>query len=137
MTDSISSGDAFDVAKRALNGLSARRDMIGQNIANVDTPGYKAQEVSFEGVLKQTIDKTSNKISPVALKTTKARHLQGGASSTELLQAGYRQGGSSRADGNNVDIDQELTQMTETGIRYQAISQAVSKKFSLLKNLVR
>jgi flagellar basal-body rod protein FlgB len=137
MVDSISSGDAFDVAKRALNGLSARRDMIGQNIANVDTPGYKAQEVSFEGVLKQTIEKTFDRIPPVALKTSKGRHLQGGSSAADLLQVGYRQGGSARADGNNVDIDQELTQMTETGIRYQAITQAVSKKFNLIKSLVR
>jgi flagellar basal-body rod protein FlgB len=133
MIDSITSGDAYDIAKRALDGLSARRDMIGQNISNVDTPGYKAQEVSFEGVLKQTINKTSS----VALKTTKARHLQGATGGTNMLQVGNRQGGSSRADGNNVDIDQELIQMTETGIRYQAISQAVSKKLSLIKNLVR
>ncbi len=133
MTESITSGNAFEIAKRSLDGLSARRDMIGQNVANVDTPGYKAQEVSFEGVLKQTM----NKSLPKALKTTNDRHMQGSTGGSATVQVGQRQGGSSRADGNNVDIDQELTQMTETGIRYQAISQAVSKKFSLLKNLVR
>jgi flagellar basal-body rod protein FlgB len=134
MTDSINSGNAFDIAKRALDGLSARRDMISQNIANVDTPGYKAQEVSFEGVLKQAM----NDKPLMSMKTSNARHMQGGGiQGIGMVQVGNRQGGSTRADGNNVDIDQELTQMTETGIRYQAITEIVSKKLSLLKNLVR
>lgn len=133
MSDPISSGNAFEIAKRALDGLSARRDMIGQNIANVDTPGYKAQEVSFEGILKQSLNQSPN----MTMKTTNANHLQGSTGGIGAVQVGQRQGGSSRADGNNVDIDQELTQMTETGIRYQALSQIVSKKLSLLKTLVR
>lgn len=133
MSDPISSGNAFDIAKRALDGLSVRRDMIGQNIANVDTPGYKAQEVSFEGLLKQSLNQGTN----MTMKTTNSNHLQGTGGGTAAVQVGQRQGGSSRADGNNVDIDQELTQMMETGIRYQALSQIVSKKLSLLKTLVR
>lgn len=134
MSESINSGTAFEIAKRALDGLSARRDMISQNVANVDTPGYKAQEVSFEGTLKQVM----NDKPLMSMKTSNARHLQGGAlPGIGMVQVGNRQGGATRADGNNVDIDQELTQMTETGVRYQAVSQAVSKKLSLLKNLVR
>jgi flagellar basal body rod protein FlgB len=43
--------------------------------------------------------------------------------------------GALRADGNNVDIDVELGQMAETGLRYQALTQTVSKKLLLLKNL--
>lgn len=133
MVDSITSGESFEIAKRALDGLSARRDLIGQNIANVDTPGYKAQEVDFEGTLKNAMNKSPS----MSMKTTRTGHLQDTTGGTAMVQVGMRQGGATRADGNNVDIDQELTQMTETGIRYQAISQAVSKKLSLLKNLVR
>jgi flagellar basal-body rod protein FlgB len=46
-----------------------------------------------------------------------------------------RTGGSMRADGNNVDIDVELMEMTETGIAYQALTQAASKKLALLKSI--
>jgi flagellar basal-body rod protein FlgB len=122
--------DAFRTAKIALTGLSRRSDMISQNLANIDTPGYKAETVNFETAVKRALQGSGS----LSLSTTKAGHLAAPAD-TQAFISGFRQGGSERADGNNVDSNVELTQLTETGVRYAALTQLVNKKFSLLKTI--
>lgn len=123
---------ALTMAQSALQGLSSRRDVISQNIANVDTPGYQAKDVNFETTLQRALN--SSDVLP--LTTTNDRHVVGLKSETEnIFTTSNRQGGSTRADGNNVDIGQELEQMTETSVSFQAVTTAVSKKLSLLKTI--
>lgn len=132
MFDKLFSDFSFTVAKRALDGLTLRRDVLAQNVANVDTPEYKAKEVNFEATLQQAM--RGERRMPMA--TTHVGHQAASASDpSDLYQAGLRKGGSTRADGNNVDIDQELLQMAETGVRYQALTSVVSKKLNLLKTI--
>jgi flagellar basal-body rod protein FlgB len=131
MVDSITNNDTIRALNIALNGLSSQQEMIGQNLANVDTPGYHAQTVDFKSALRQVIQ-DRNKI---RLVTTNPTHLASSTVSTPI-QVSLRKGGTERADGNNVDIDTELTQMTETYIQYQAMSQLVSKKLAGLKYII-
>ena len=132
MSDPIFSDPAILTAQSALDGLALRQDAIGRNLANVDTPGYKAQEINFESALKRA----ENGLNGLALQITNAAHLTGLKSDPAALGlVTLRQGGSARADGNNVDVDQELSQMAETGIRFQALTQLVSKKLLLLKSI--
>jgi flagellar basal-body rod protein FlgB len=133
MTDPILGDSALNLASKAMDGLSYRRDVISQNVANIDTPGYHALELNFESTLNKTM-KSSPKLNMTRTNTSHQLSLNG---ASDPYQARLRSGGSERADGNNVDIDQELMQMTETGIRYNALSTAVSKKLSLLKNIAR
>jgi flagellar basal-body rod protein FlgB len=132
MIDAIFNNSALQAAQIALDGLALRRDLIAQNVANVDTPGYKSQEINFEETLQLALKRKN----PLALKTTNPGHLFMDENSL-LYQVGTRSGGTDRADENNVDIDLELSQLTETGVRYEAISNVVSKKFSLLKTIGR
>jgi flagellar basal-body rod protein FlgB len=131
MSDSLFADIAMRTAKSALEGLSLRQQAISRNLANIDTPGYQAQTVDFEETLKRL---TQNDGSLSLMKTDAAHRASPGAS-----QAGFslkiRPGGSFRADQNNVDIDIEMTDMSEVGIQYQAVSQAVSQKLLLLKTL--
>lgn len=123
---------AMLTAQSALDGLALRQDVIGRNLANVDTPGYKAQAVNFENALRRA----EAGLNTITLATTNAAHLDGLKSDpANLSLATLRQGGSARADGNNVDVDEELSRMAETGIRFQAITQLVSKKLLLLKSI--
>jgi flagellar basal-body rod protein FlgB len=133
MIQSLFNNSALQAAQAALDGLSLRRDLIAQNVANVDTPGYHSQEVNFEATLQKAL-KSKNQLS---LAATDPKHLLFESNSSFLYNVGNRTGGTERADGNNVDIDLELTQMTETGIRYDAISNVVGKKISLLKTIGR
>lgn len=130
MSDSLFSDTSSRVAKTALDGLSLRQQIISRNIANIDTPGYQAQTVDFQ----ETLARLSNNDNLLPLETTNEAHLTT-AESDALMSTSLRPGGTLRADQNNVDIDVEMADMSEAGIQYQAISQAISKKLLLLKTL--
>ena len=136
MTDSITNDRAIRAAAAALDGLSRQQELVGQNLANVDTPGYRAQSAEFQTARRRALqDEARPGLRAAALEVTQPGHLAV-QDRPDGIRLGFRQGGSLRADGNNVDIDVELSQMAETGIQYQAITQLVSKKLILLKNLV-
>ena len=131
MSGSLFSDNAIRSAKLALDGLSMKQGVISNNIANVDTPGYRAQEVDFDNVMKRALNNSGESCpgrKPIQIIW---------ASPTEKPYSEFKthQEVSSRADGNNVDIDTELMEMSLTGIQYQAVSQELSKKLSLLKTI--
>jgi flagellar basal-body rod protein FlgB len=133
MTDSLFSDYSYSIAKLALDGLSQRQMAISNNIANVDTPGYHAQTVDFKSVLKHV----TNQNELIGMKTTNPLHLTSTTDNSVRFFETKRPDGTERADGNDVDIDVELTDMSETGIEYQAVSQAVSLKLQLLKAIAQ
>jgi flagellar basal-body rod protein FlgB len=124
--------DGLHAARLALDGLSIRQQVISRNLANVDTPGYRSQMVDFETTIRRALDQDTG----VRLERTSAGHMSGPAGSMNL-RVTNRPGGILRADQNNVDIDTELVQMSETGIQYQAISQEISKRLQLLKAIAQ
>jgi len=97
---------ALDVA---LRGTSLRQQAIAQNIANVNTPGYRRQDVSFEDALGTAL--RANDRTEVALTTP----AQGVDSAAPI-----------RIDGNSVDMDTEAAGMARNGLQYEALV-AVSK----------
>lgn len=132
MSDSLFSDISFLTAKAALSGLSLRQQAISRNIANIDTPGFQAQTVDFQQSLARLVN--NNILLP--LEITNKAHLKT-AESESVISTSLRPGRTLRADQNNVDIDVELADMSEAGIQYQAISQAISKKLLLLKTLAK
>lgn len=131
MSDLISSDNTIRALRLALDGLSNRQEAIGSNLANVDTPGYKAQDVDFRSTLLKAVNSNQN----LQIASTNKAHLAA-PMPADRIQIQLRKGGTVRADGNNVDVDVELTEMTETVIQYQALSQLISKKFIGLKNII-
>lgn len=117
-------------AKMALDGLALRQELIGRNIANIDTPGYKALTVDFESALQRSI----KSLDPIQLKTTTGFHLTSRIRS-QIFEVKPQKGGIERADGNNVDIDAELASMAETGIRYEALSKSIDDKLKLIRTI--
>lgn len=134
MSNTIFSDDALRAASLALKGLSARQQVISSNIANVDTPGYSSKQLDFESTLKRTLNQTNSKI---AMAKTANGHLDSYSTVATLFNTTNRIGGTYREDGNNVDIDTELIDMSETNIKYQAISQGISSKLLLLKSIAQ
>jgi len=132
MSDSLFSDVSSVTAKAALDGLSQRQQAISRNLANIDTPGYQAETVDFQETLSRMVDDDTL----LPLTTTHEAHLTT-AESEPPFSVSLRPGGSYRADQNNVDVDVEMADMSEVGIQYQAISQAVSKKLMLLKTLAK
>lgn len=95
----------------ALDGLGARQRAIANNIANVNTPGYQAQRVSFEEALAESVAKGSGVTAPVT---------------RESLDP-------TRLDGNNVNLDTETLSNIDTVLRYQFASTAASHQFSVVR----
>ncbi len=121
------------VAQGWLRGLSSRQNAISENIANIDTPGYRAKEVAFESELRRAFNRSSTK-----LATTDAGHIA--ATSSRRDQLGVQEAQlltSQRLDENTVDIDQEMVKLSETQMRYQAAASALNTKIAILRNVIR
>jgi flagellar basal-body rod protein FlgB len=131
MSSSFVIDSTMQAAITALDGLGQRQNAISRNLANVDTPGYQAQTVNFEDTLKLALHAQNR----LPMEVTDASHLTGVASTPTAFTLVNRPGGSQRADGNNVDLDVEMTDMAQAGITYQALTQAVTRKFDLLKTI--
>jgi flagellar basal-body rod protein FlgB len=132
MSDPLFTDNATRAAKVALEGLSLRQQAISRNLANIDTPGYHAQTINFEKTLQHLLGHGGS----LPLRITDASH-QLSSEQGMRLSLSARAGGTLRADQNNVDVDVEMTEMSETGIQYQAVSQAISQKLLLLKTLAK
>ena len=107
----------------ALSLRSQRQTVLASNIANADTPNYKARDVDFGGALKAAMDKAGPSAG-ATLKTTASKHYpnppQNGttmADGTPLLYRGVVQGA---VDGNTVDMDVERNQFADNALRYEA-----------------
>ncbi len=111
-----------------------RQELHASNIANAETPGYKAKKLDFEDALARALDVDGQ----LAMKSSDSRHFNvGGGSFNNLQPEVYEDSnGIVSPDGNNVDRDQELAEMAENKILYDATVQLINKKLGLLKYAV-
>jgi len=116
----------------AMDGLSLRQRVISNNLANVDTPGFKASDVSFE----QQLARSLNPEPGLAMQTTHAGHLSTPAASPAGAQVTTRQSTSQRLDGNNVDLEREMVYLTETVLHFQAVSRVISRRLATLRTVI-
>ena len=110
-----------------LDGLSQRQSIISDNVANVDTPGYLTHDVPFESALLSAMQNDpfnqQGGLSQAGSDVPSA--LPGDITRTDLR---------TRNDGNNVDTNQQMTEMSRTTVVYQAATQLISNKFALLSS---
>lgn len=125
--------DVFRASRVALRGLTSRQEAITQNIANIDTPGYEAQTVSFEKAVQNVIDRDQS--GDLSIAKTNTAHLASPVSSSTGFMREYRTSSNYRADENNVDIDVEIMDMNETVMRYETITQLLARRYRLYKDV--
>lgn len=111
-----------------------RQELIASNIANAETPGYKAKKIDFEDALARALDTDEQQ----TLRTTDSRHFNvGGGGFNNLQPEIYEESnGVVSPDGNTVDRDQEMADMAENKIMYDASVQLLNKKLALMKYAV-
>lgn len=118
--------------KKALDAGALRQRVIANNIANVNTPNFKKSTVAFEGILKKALGRES-----IEMITTHPRHFGKTPLLAELQpEVNLNETTSMRTDGNNVDIDEEMTNLAANGIQYQATARELSERFSLLSFVI-
>ena len=127
--------DKLDAALRfhqeALSLRAGRQEILAANIANADTPGYKARDIDFSSELRRAVDQGRGTHS-VVLATTSARHVHAGstiASDADLL---FRLPSQSSVDGNTVEMDAERVNFADNAVRYEAGLTVISSKIKAL-----
>lgn len=117
--------------ERALDYSSLKQKIISQNIANVDTPNYKAKDVSFKTVLQNELDTSFNTY------RTDNRHIDFSDSSSSSTGIITQRNVQYNHNGNSVDMDKEMSNLATNQIYYNALIERLNGKFSTLQNVIR
>ena len=106
--------------EKSLGVSSLRYKVIANNLANIDTPGFKKSYVVFEDILRSAMDKSENfdKTRNIEPKVHRETH------------------SSLRVDGNNVDLEEEMTQLVMNTLNYNFTVQQLNKRLAMLKYVI-
>ncbi|HEY7790176.1 MAG TPA: flagellar basal body rod protein FlgB [Vicinamibacterales bacterium] len=109
---------------RRLTTSVARESVAAGNLANIDTPGYKARQVDFQSLL-------DGQLGGLSLDSTDPAHLSGETDPTTGTEVAS--GLPARRDGNTVQLDHELLSMTQASIDFSAAQTVLAEKFRLVR----
>jgi len=117
--------ELFDVTQialeRAMSGAQLRQQALANNLANVNTPGFKRFDVDFHGVLARTLERSPS-----------AGMLQG-----LRFQLERETNTSVRADGSNVDVEREMAALSENSLEYDALVSVARARLEMLQTAMR
>ena len=121
--------DYINLLTKAADASWKRETVISNNIANVDTPGYKRKDLNFQGVLTEELgrcrhESLDSKVSDVDLSRLDPQ--------IYVDSANY----SYRMDGNNVDIDTENVELASEQIRYEGLTDCINSEFERMKAVI-
>jgi len=113
--------------EKSMAALWQRAQLITHNIANGDTPGYKAKRLEFEGALRSALEANDMKTSPMSrsARISRINSLQPTVYADDSHQV--------RIDGNNVNIDSEQMELARVQLQYQAVRDRVNGHYTQLK----
>jgi len=106
--------------QQALSLMSRRQDILASNIANADTPGYKARDIDFSKELKNAMTQETRNNHPLTLALTSGKHIPGVVPKANDQQLLYRIPDQPSADGNTVDMDRERVNFADNNVKYQS-----------------
>jgi flagellar basal-body rod protein FlgB len=123
--------------EQGLKVRSQRQQVLATNIANADTPNYKAQDINFRTAMQSALSSDNMKVSSQSggLAVTQANHI--GTSSQGNAQVQARQQLQNSADGNTVDMDVEQAQFAENALQYETLVQMISGKFKKINSVLQ
>ena len=119
-------GNGILVSERSLDFLWKKQSVTAGNLANVDTPGYKAKYVTFEDMYRAKLEGASG---------DKERIRQAADSALWLVEESDTE--TARMDGNNVVADAEMTELTRAALQYQYAIQSVNGEISRLATVIK
>ena len=152
---------AIEVANLALDGLAARHRVLSANVANAQTPGYQRSDVVFEDQLKSIINIEDAKES-VKLANSAGMGINFNSNSLDSVNAVIPTGSDSAnmilasdsyksfkpvtladnspavtSDGNNINIEQEMTELMKNGTKYNVLSDVEAKMFKKMQEVIK
>lgn len=133
MIDKLLFNKTMNLMARGLDAASLRNQVIANNLANVDTPGFKRSDVLFEEELRRAMAGTQK----LQGRLTHEKHIPipevRNPENVVVPKIVTEHKTSIRNDGNNVDIDREMAQMAKNSIMYNALVQEINGEFRKMK----
>ena len=125
----------MDILMAGLDGTSKRYENISNNLANVNTPGFKKSTVDFESQLSDVI---ANRNTKLPLCKTNSKHMGKGAQSLKNFEPTLKihEDTSTRRDKNNVNPDVEMINLAKTSITYNALADRISGNLSKVQSVI-
>jgi flagellar basal-body rod protein FlgB len=117
--------------EHALNYSSAKQKVISQNIANVDTPNYKAKDVSFKAVFQDVMGQSFQ------AHKSDSRHYDFSSKPSRMPGIISKPNVNYNENGNSVDLDKEMADMATNQIYYNALTERINGKFNSLQSVIR
>lgn len=136
MDDKTIFGGTINLAAKSLDLRSKRHELLLSNIANADTPNYKA----FDLLVEKALSKLAPSAEQVPLHQTNPGHMPNGGISADNVRPEVLQLSTQftlRGDGNTVDMDREMAGLASNQLQYRLASQIIAKKFQGLKNVIK
>ncbi|MFG6148921.1 flagellar basal body rod protein FlgB [Halobacillus sp. B23F22_1] len=122
--------DTFTTLENSLNFSTKKNAAISDNIANVDTPGYKSKDVVFKEIL-------AGEMNGLQANRTNEKHLPFSTADNSQVKMIRKEGTTYNHNGNNVDIDKEMNDLAKNQIQYQALVDRLSGKFNSLESVIK
>lgn len=115
----IHSDTQVSILSRVLDAAALRHQVIAQNVANVNTPGFQRQDVAFADVFTEALEKSDPR--------------EAGRVQPRIIRA---EGGTVRQDGNNVDIDVEMGRLQQNALSFQVFLQIMSTRINQMRSAI-
>ncbi len=136
MIDPITFSDALLMVQKSLDSVAIRQEHIANNLANVDTPGFKRVEVSFQEQLKAALNPNTDaallwRTNPKHLPIAESIDLRNFKPSVTTISETI-----GRNDGNNVDLEMETAKLAENSLMYQSLTDVASRYLAGLKTAI-
>ena len=127
--------DTLSILEKSLDLRSKRQHVLASNIANIDTPNYKA----FDLIIEEEFGKTADPARNINLVRTHASHFAAttGAADQVRLKRAEPPEFTLRADGNTVDLDKTMGDLSENTLLFKTAAQIISRQFQALKNVIK
>lgn len=122
--------DYVNVLNKAADASWLRNEAIGNNLSNVDTPGYKRQDVAFEAVLKRELGNSIHQTTDAKVSALDMSRLN---PSITMDYSNY----SYRLDSNNVDVDAENAMLAANQVKYMGLMTSINQEFMNLQTVMK
>jgi flagellar basal-body rod protein FlgB len=113
----------FPTIERLLSWTSKRQQAMAANVANMDTPGYRAKDYSFE-----------QELSSIETSATSTMHITPWEDPNPARQ--YEVNTTVKPNGNSVDLEREMTEITKNGLQYITLVQYLNQKIKTLRTAI-
>ena len=124
----------IQIMEKALDLRARKHNLIASNIANMDTPNYKA----FELMVEDEMQRAGGNEKTLALSRTDKGHIgpDGPGAAPAVTRRQVNEGKPARVDGNTVDLDRSMAALSENSLLYNVSAQIIARKFNGLKNVI-